>query len=150
MVINVKVPYSALGFGGLQIEYTLLVTKNGCEKLYPQQRELLYAVMKKRWMMQDLRLFMGACEKKLPEEFVRIVKEVDPKYEITAIVKKTDLLGKSPMMVFDFVKGSAMSVVCNTDTDPNSFALALDVTRDFLPEAGWFHGFIQLDKKQAG
>jgi len=41
MVINVEVPYSALGFGGLQIEYTLLVTKNGCEKLFPQERELL-------------------------------------------------------------------------------------------------------------
>lgn len=41
MVINVEVPYSALGFGGLQIEYTLLVTKNGCEKLYPQERVLL-------------------------------------------------------------------------------------------------------------
>jgi Xaa-Pro dipeptidase len=41
MVINVEVPYSALGLGGLQIEYTLLVTKNGCEKLYPQHRELL-------------------------------------------------------------------------------------------------------------
>jgi Xaa-Pro aminopeptidase len=41
MVINVEVPYSALGFGGLQIEYTLLVTKNGCEKLYPQKRALL-------------------------------------------------------------------------------------------------------------
>jgi Xaa-Pro dipeptidase len=41
MIINVEVPYSALGFGGLQIEYTLLVTKNGCEKLYPQKRELV-------------------------------------------------------------------------------------------------------------
>jgi Xaa-Pro dipeptidase len=41
MVINVEVPYSALGLGGLQIEYTLLVTRNGCEKLYPQERGLL-------------------------------------------------------------------------------------------------------------
>jgi Xaa-Pro dipeptidase len=41
MIINVEVPYSALGFGGLQIEYTLLVTKDGCEKLYPQERSLL-------------------------------------------------------------------------------------------------------------
>jgi UbiD family decarboxylase len=81
-------------------------------------------------MMQDLRSFITACEKRLPREFVRITKGVDPKYEITAIVKKVDLLGKSPMMVFDKVKGSTMSVVCNTDTDLNKFALAFGVTPD--------------------
>ena len=40
--------------------------------------------------MQDLRSLMAAVEKRLPREFVRITKEVDPKYEITAIVKKAD------------------------------------------------------------
>jgi Xaa-Pro dipeptidase len=42
MVISVEVPYvRELGLGGFQIEYTLLVTKNGCEKLYPHERELV-------------------------------------------------------------------------------------------------------------
>jgi hypothetical protein len=27
--------------GGFQVEYTLLVTKTGCQKLYPHTRELL-------------------------------------------------------------------------------------------------------------
>ncbi len=80
--------------------------------------------------MQDLRSFMELCEKRLPDEFVRVTKEVDPKYEITAVVKKMDLLGRSPMMVFEKVRGSAMSVVCNTDTDLNKFALAFGVTPD--------------------
>jgi len=35
--------------------------------------------------MKDLRQFIGECEKRLPREFVRISKEVDPKFEITAI-----------------------------------------------------------------
>jgi Xaa-Pro aminopeptidase len=41
MVINIEVPYSVLGLGGFQIEYTLLVTKDGCENLYPHTRELV-------------------------------------------------------------------------------------------------------------
>ena len=41
MVINIEVPYRELGLGGFQIEYTLLVKKDSCEKLYPHTRELV-------------------------------------------------------------------------------------------------------------
>ena len=41
MVIMLEMPYSVLGLGGFQIEYALLVTKHGCEKLYPHTRELV-------------------------------------------------------------------------------------------------------------
>jgi Xaa-Pro aminopeptidase len=41
MVISIEYPYYILGMGGLQIEYTLLVKKDGCEKLYPHTRELV-------------------------------------------------------------------------------------------------------------
>jgi len=41
MVISIEVPYYELGLGGLQVEYTLLVTKDGCENLYPHHRELV-------------------------------------------------------------------------------------------------------------
>ena len=41
MVISIEVPYNELGLGGFQIEYTLLVKKNGCEMLYPHTRELV-------------------------------------------------------------------------------------------------------------
>lgn len=41
MVISIEVPYSELGLGGFQIEYTLLVKKDGCAKLYPHERELV-------------------------------------------------------------------------------------------------------------
>jgi Xaa-Pro dipeptidase len=40
-VISIEVPYYELGLGGIQVEYTLLVTKDGCENLYPHQRELV-------------------------------------------------------------------------------------------------------------
>ena len=41
MVINIEVPYKELGLGGFQIEYTFLVNKDGCEKLYPSEKELV-------------------------------------------------------------------------------------------------------------
>ncbi|MBI5969446.1 MAG: aminopeptidase P family protein [Deltaproteobacteria bacterium] len=41
MVISIEVPYGELGLGGFQVEYTLLVKRDGCEKLYPHTRELV-------------------------------------------------------------------------------------------------------------
>lgn len=41
MVINVEVPYYEIGYGGFQIEYTLLVTPSGYEYLIPVKRQLL-------------------------------------------------------------------------------------------------------------
>jgi len=41
MVISIEIPYGELGLGGFQTEYTLLVKKDGCEKLYPHERELV-------------------------------------------------------------------------------------------------------------
>ena len=40
-VISIEVPYGELGLGGFQVEYTLLVKKDGCEMLYPHTRELV-------------------------------------------------------------------------------------------------------------
>lgn len=40
MVINIEVPYKELGLGGFQIEYTFLVGKDGCKKLYPHERDM--------------------------------------------------------------------------------------------------------------
>ncbi len=41
MVINVEVPYYEVGYGGFQIEYSLLVTQSGYEFLIPARRKLL-------------------------------------------------------------------------------------------------------------
>ncbi|MCJ7596546.1 MAG: UbiD family decarboxylase [Desulfobacterales bacterium] len=77
--------------------------------------------------MKDLRSFIAECEKKLPKEFVRISKEVDPKFEVTVIVKKFDHMGKHPLLLFDKVKGYDSPVVCNTDDSWAKFGLALGI-----------------------
>ena len=53
--------------------------------------------------MNDLRDFIRECEKKLPREFVKVTKEVNPKFEISAIIKKLDLMGKHPLVFFEVV-----------------------------------------------
>ena len=80
--------------------------------------------------MRDLRNFIVECEKELPKEFVRVSREVDPKYEISAIIKKLDLIGKHPLVFFEKVKGYNMPVVCNTDDSWTKFGLALGVPPD--------------------
>ena len=40
MVLNVETPYYELGFGGVQVEDTLLVTKSGFQKLTRNDRDL--------------------------------------------------------------------------------------------------------------
>jgi 2,5-furandicarboxylate decarboxylase 1 len=81
--------------------------------------------------MKDLREFLVEVEEKLPREFVKITEEVDPKYEITAVIKKLDLMGKHPLVYFENVKGYPnMPVVCNTDDSWTKFGLALGVSPD--------------------
>ena len=41
MVINVEVALVELGFGGIQIEHTLVVTRDGFDFIVPQKRELI-------------------------------------------------------------------------------------------------------------
>ena len=41
MVINLEIPYYEMGYGGFQLEYTLVVTKLGYEFLIPVEREFL-------------------------------------------------------------------------------------------------------------
>ncbi len=77
--------------------------------------------------MKDLRHFIAECEKKLPKEFIRVTKEVDPRYEVSAIVKKLDLMRKHPLLFFEKPKGYSTPVVCNTDKTLTKFALALNI-----------------------
>ncbi len=88
--------------------------------------------------MKDLRTFITEVESALPKEFCRVTREVDPKYQIGAIVKKLDLLGKHPLLVFEKVKGFKTPVVCNTDNSFAKIGLALGVApekvEDFYSE----------------
>ena len=77
--------------------------------------------------MKDVRTFISDVEREMPEELIRYREEVDPLYEITAIVRKFDLAGYQPLIIFENVKGSKYPVVCNLEAGISKLAFSLGV-----------------------
>ena len=57
-------------------------------------------------MSQDLRSFIEKVRQESPEDVLTISKEVDPRFEITALVVKLEQERRFPIMVFENVKGT--------------------------------------------
>ncbi|MDP6484648.1 MAG: UbiD family decarboxylase, partial [Nitrospinota bacterium] len=78
-------------------------------------------------MPKDLRSFLELAEKKLPGGVRRVRREVDPEYELCAILRKLQLRGEIPIVIFEKVKGSEMPLVVNVIADDPKLALTLEV-----------------------
>lgn len=77
-------------------------------------------------MAQDLPSFLDQVKARRPDEYVVVSGEVDPAYEITAIVAKLDKeAGKRPVLVFENVKGCDYPVLTNLHASRGRLALAL-------------------------
>jgi len=75
--------------------------------------------------MKDMRMFISALEKESPNQVVRVTKEIDPKYEVSALIRKLADAGKNPILIFEKVKGSRYRLVCNVCEGREKFALAM-------------------------
>lgn len=84
--------------------------------------------------MQDVRTFIKDVERETPKELIRFREEVDPYYEITAIVRKFDLAGHQPLIIFENVKGHDYPVVCNLEAGIPRLALAMKVSPDQISD----------------
>lgn len=88
-------------------------------------------------MVKDLRFFLDKMQAEMPEDFIRVSKEVDPKFEITAIQQKLENENKYPLLLFENVKDhygqpSGFQVCTNLFATRQKCALALD-----LPKEKW-------------
>ena len=54
----------------------------------------------------DLRGFIEKVRQEFPEEVLTIAKEVDPRFEITALVAKLEQERRFPILVFENVKST--------------------------------------------
>ena len=86
-------------------------------------------------MAIDLRTFMEILQKEMPDDFVAVTKEVDPKFEITAIQQKLENEGRFPFLVFENVKNvrgekSGIKVATNIFADRQYCALALGLAKE--------------------
>ncbi len=76
-------------------------------------------------MSKDLRSYLDELLEKRPKDVVVVDKEVDPVYEVTAIVEKFERENKFPLVFFKNVKGSKIPAIVNLGATYERLALAL-------------------------
>ena len=81
--------------------------------------------------VKDLRSFLEEVKRRYPEELVRVDREVDLKFEISALLVKLDRSHKFPIVIFDRLKDvagkpSAFPLLTNLFASRRLCALALD------------------------
>src|SRR5256884_8922199 len=77
-------------------------------------------------MAQDLRSYLDLLKRKRPEEFLIVSREVDPAYEITALVVKLEREARRrPVLLFEKVKGTRFPVLTNLHASRSRLAAAM-------------------------
>jgi 2,5-furandicarboxylate decarboxylase 1 len=82
--------------------------------------------------MTGLRTFLQELESTSPQEIWRIRDELDPGYDIAALVLELERRGERPVLWLERVRGSRFPVVTNVFADRRRYALALGVGADSL------------------
>lgn len=88
-------------------------------------------------MPKDLRSFIEKLTNEAPEEIIRVHREVDPRFEITAILQHLEDLGRFPAVLFEHVKdvegkSTEFKLITNVFATRKKCAIALD-----LPSHKW-------------
>src|SRR5918996_5107990 len=76
-------------------------------------------------MAKDLRTYFDELLEKRPKDVVVVDKEVDPRYEASAIVEKFERENKFPLVFFKHIKGSKIPLVMNLGATYERLALSL-------------------------
>lgn len=84
--------------------------------------------------MKDLRSFLKLLQKEMPDEIFYINREIDPRYEVTALIEKLLVKDKTPVLYFKKVKGSRFPLVCNVAASRRLMAIGLNTTEEELVE----------------
>jgi 2,5-furandicarboxylate decarboxylase 1 len=82
--------------------------------------------------MPNLRAFLKELEAKAPDEVWRISDEIEPGYDIAAVVLELERRGDRPVLWFERVRGSRFPIVTNLFADRRRYAHALGVGPEAL------------------
>src|SRR5574340_1152943 len=85
-------------------------------------------------MPKELRSFLKRLEENAPDELVRVEREVDPVYEIPAVIRRLQADRRDPAVLFENVKGSRIRAITNVLGSTRLLAEALETTPDKLTE----------------
>ncbi|HEY7650951.1 MAG TPA: UbiD family decarboxylase [Methylomirabilota bacterium] len=84
-------------------------------------------------MAQDLRSYLDLLKRKRPDDWVVVSQEIDPAFEITALVVKLEReLKRRPVLMLEKVRGTRFPVLTNLHASRARLALALGVGPDEL------------------
>jgi 2,5-furandicarboxylate decarboxylase 1 len=75
--------------------------------------------------MSDLREFLGRVKQERPTDLLEIEREVDPRFETTAILMKLEERQRSPVLWFKRIKATSFPVVSNVCGSMGRLAFAL-------------------------
>ena len=92
----------------------------------------------------DLRGFIALLEENYPEQVIRITKEVDPKFQVAAILDRLEKDDRVPLVIFENVKGSDIPLVANMHGDFKRLLLSLG-----MEEGGIKEFLAEYSKRQA-
>ena len=79
-------------------------------------------------MKKDLRSYLKTVEERAPDLFVRIKKEVSPRWELSSVQKRLEAEGRLPILAFEKVQGHDMPVVTNLFASKHHLGLALETS----------------------
>jgi len=85
-------------------------------------------------MGEDFRGFLREMEETREGGFVRVTKEVDTRYEVSAMVTKLEQARQIPLLFFEKVKGHPMPVVVNCYADRGRVARGLGIPKRQLTQ----------------
>jgi len=85
-------------------------------------------------MVKDLRYFIHLLKERAPEEFECVRKQVDPKFELSMVLRKLQEADSFPAVLFEDVKNSKMPVISNIFGNLKKLALALETTEGEMLE----------------
>jgi 2,5-furandicarboxylate decarboxylase 1 len=84
-------------------------------------------------MGQDLRSFLDEIKRAKPDDLVVVSKEVDPAYEITALVAKLEKEARRrPVLIFEKVKGTPFPVLTNLHASRSRLAASMGAAPDAM------------------
>jgi UbiD family decarboxylase len=95
-------------------------------------------ILKELPMAQSLTAYLDLVKRTRPEEIVMISREIDPAYELTALVVKLEREGRRrPVVICERLKGSKFPVLTNLHASRSRLALAMssapqDMLRTYL------------------
>ena len=85
--------------------------------------------------MKTLRSFITDVKATHPEDYMEYAEEVDPRYEVTAIVEELIRVNRYPVLFFPRVKGSSYPIVVGMTASRKLMAFAMGVpTSDLVSE----------------